>query len=73
MYPDVQSFPDIPYDKLSQDDFLYDLVYNPEKTIFLKKGEERGAGTQNGLKMLYLQAEKSYAVWNNDLHEPQCP
>ena len=44
---------------------LYDLVYNPEETLFLKKGREKGACTKNGLEMLHLQALKSYEIWNN--------
>ena len=63
MYPDINSYPQIPYNKLTPDDFLYDLVYNPEQTLFLKKGFESGARTQNGLKMLKIQAEKSYEIW----------
>lgn len=66
MYPDIRSFPEFPYDRLSSDDFLYDLVYNPEQTLFLMKGKEKGTRTQNGLKMLQIQAEKSYAIWNSE-------
>ena len=64
MYPDINSYPQIPYSRLTPEDFLYDLVYNPEQTLFLKKGMERGAKTQNGLKMLQIQAEKSYEIRN---------
>ena len=67
MYPDIHSFPRIPYDKLTPDDLLYDLVYNPEQTLFLKKGVENGAKTQNGLSMLRIQAEKSYEIWNKGI------
>jgi shikimate dehydrogenase len=66
MFPDILSFPDIPYDKLTAGDFLYDLIYNPEITGFLKKGIEKGARTRNGLKMLQIQAEKSFEIWKGD-------
>jgi len=64
MYPKIDSFPEIPYELISEKHYLYDLVYNPEKTKFLKKGEEKGAKTKNGLEMLYLQAELSWNYWN---------
>ena len=63
IYPEISSFPPIPYQFLTKRNFLYDLVYNPEMTIFLKKGLERGTCIQNGKKMLQLQAEKSYEIW----------
>jgi shikimate dehydrogenase len=64
MFPDIGSFPDIPYEALSEKHILYDLVYNPEKTSFLQKGEQKKATLINGLPMLYLQAEKSWEIWN---------
>lgn len=63
MSPNSQTFPDLPYRFLSREHFLYDLVYNPEQTAFLKKGKDKGAKTKNGLEMLYLQAEKSWEIW----------
>jgi len=63
MYPEISSFPPIPYQYLTERNFLYDLVYNPEMTIFLKKGLEYGTSIQNGEKMLQLQAEQSYQIW----------
>jgi len=66
MYPRVDSFPDIPYKYLSSAHILFDLVYNPEETLFMIKGKEKGAVVINGLKMLYLQAEKSWEIWNSD-------
>ena len=63
-FPIVEEFPNIPYSKLTESDFLFDLVYNPEETEFLKRGKARGAQAQNGLKMLHLQAEKSWEIWN---------
>jgi shikimate dehydrogenase len=44
--------------------YLYDLIYNPERTLFLRKGEERGAVVENGYEMLVLQAEESWRIWN---------
>lgn len=64
MFPDTGSLPDIDYDLLDERHILFDLVYNPEITAFLKKGMERGCITLNGLNMLYLQAEKSWEIWN---------
>jgi shikimate dehydrogenase len=63
MYPGSGTFPDIPYPFLSDENFLYDLVYNPEETVFLKKGKNSGAKTMNGLAMLKIQAELSYRIW----------
>lgn len=64
MYPDVESAPPIPYHFLSPRHYLFDLIYNPEKTSFLRKGEEQGAIIKNGLEMLELQAEESWKIWN---------
>jgi shikimate dehydrogenase len=64
MYPNENSCPDIPYQFISEDHLLYDLVYNPPKTLFLQKGEERGAAIKNGEEMLILQAEESWKIWN---------
>ena len=66
MFPDILSFPDIPYQKITPDDFLYDLIYNPEQTPFLARGAEMGAKTQNGALMLRLQAEISFKIWQNE-------
>ena len=64
MYPDLSGFPPIPYDRLNHNFLLYDLIYNPEETLFLHKGKEQGCRTKNGLEMLYLQAEKAWEIWN---------
>lgn len=64
MAPNIETFPNIPYHYLNKKHLLYDLVYNPEETTFLKKGKTQGASIQNGLKMLYLQAEKAWEIWN---------
>jgi shikimate dehydrogenase len=64
MYPKITEAPPLPYDAITQNHFLFDLIYNPEKTLFLKKGEERGASIQNGYDMLIYQAEESWKIWN---------
>ncbi|MBN2614463.1 MAG: shikimate dehydrogenase [Bacteroidales bacterium] len=64
MHPNEDTYPDILYDKLTENHILFDLVYNPEETLFLKKGKEKGAKTKNGLEMLYVQAEESWKIWN---------
>ena len=64
MYPQIDTCPDIPYAALTEKHFLYDLVYNPEKTLFLMKGESVGSSIKNGNDMLILQAEKSWEIWN---------
>ncbi|MCC6727002.1 MAG: shikimate dehydrogenase [Saprospiraceae bacterium] len=64
MSPMLETFPPIPYEHLTTSHYLYDLVYNPEKTKFLELGEANGSEIQNGLSMLYLQAEKAWEIWN---------
>lgn len=64
-YPKSDQCPDIPYESLTENHFLYDLVYNPLETLFLQKGKEKGAKIHNGLRMLHLQAEKAWEVWNS--------
>ena len=65
MYPDINSCPEIPYQYLNKNHLLFDLVYNPEVTLFMEKGKERGCRVMGGLKMLHLQAEKSWSIWND--------
>ncbi|OUR92269.1 shikimate dehydrogenase [Flavobacteriales bacterium 34_180_T64] len=62
-YPNVNECPDIPYDGISSDHILYDLVYNPIHSKFLVCGELKGATTSNGFHMLELQAEKAWEIW----------
>ncbi|WP_185861166.1 shikimate dehydrogenase family protein [Blattabacterium cuenoti] len=62
-YPNINSCPSLPYQYISHDHYFYDLVYNPNQTLFLKKAEEKGAITKNGLEMLYIQAEESWKIW----------
>jgi len=66
-YPEISVYPDIPYNFINENHIFYDLTYNPVKSIFLKKAEARGAIVYNGLKMLYLQAEKSWEIWSKKL------
>lgn len=63
-FPDVEQAPPIPYSLVSPRHLLYDLVYNPSETMFLKRGKERGAAIVNGESMLAIQAEESWRIWN---------
>jgi shikimate dehydrogenase len=65
MHPGVETFPSLPYETLSPNHLLFDLVYNPEKTKFLARGEEYGAQIVNGHDMLIYQAEASWEIWND--------
>jgi shikimate dehydrogenase len=64
-HPNVDELPPIPYEYITQNHLLFDLIYNPSKTKFLQKGETRNATIKNGLEMLELQAEKSWEIWNS--------
>jgi shikimate dehydrogenase len=66
MYPDIKRKPDLRYELLGRKHILFDLVYNPEITAFLKMGQERGCTVLTGLGMLYSQAERSWEIWNSD-------
>lgn len=63
-YPSTDTLPNIPYNLITSEHLLYDLVYNPPVTRFLEHGKIVGAKTKNGLEMLHLQAIQSYAIWN---------
>ena len=65
MYPNTIQAPQIPYEALTAEHFLYDLIYNPAKTLFLEKGEQKGAAIMNGYEMLLSQAEESWNIWNS--------
>lgn len=65
MHPNTDSMPPIDYERIGPDHFVYDLIYNPARTLFLQKAEIRGATIKNGLEMLHVQAEKSWTIWNN--------
>ena len=66
-FPDVNEAPNIPYGGLSKKHVLFDLIYNPSQTVFLKHGKNHGATTINGYDMLVFQAEKSWKIWNKNL------
>ena len=63
-YPDINDCPEIPYDAITDKHLLFDLIYNPEETTFLRLGKNQGAQICNGQKMLELQAEKAWRIWN---------
>ena len=65
MFPDVDSCPAIPYERLSARHLLFDCVYNPEETLFLRKGKARGAAIRNGIEMLIGQAKAAWEIWSN--------
>ncbi len=64
MYPAVESYPALPYEYITPKHLMFDLVYNPQETLFLAKGKEMGAQVQNGMQMLKAQAEKAWEIWN---------
>lgn len=64
MYPKADECPNIPYDLLTPEHLLYDLLYNPDTTLFMKNGSDRGAIVKNGLEMLLLQAFGAWDIWN---------
>ena len=65
MYPDIEKAPAIPYQFIGAGHYLFDLVYNPERTRFLQEGALRGATVENGSDMLVIQAEASWEIWNS--------
>ena len=65
MHPYEDQWPDIPYQHLTEKHLLYDCIYNPEKTLFLQKGEEQGCRIKNGLEMLHLQADEAWKEWSS--------
>ena len=64
MYPNTEECPQLPYEALDEHNILYDLIYNPDETLFMKRGAEQGANVKNGLEMLLLQAFASWEFWN---------
>ena len=66
MFPHVDESPAVPFQLVTKRHYLYDLIYNPAQTLFLKNGAEKGAVLQNGLKMLELQAEKAWDIWTSE-------
>jgi shikimate dehydrogenase len=65
-YPAIDTYPSIPYQFITEKHYLFDLVYNPSKTMFLEMGEKRGAVIKNGHDMLAVQAEASWEIWNQE-------
>ena len=68
-FPNIETYPNIPYQFLTSEHYLFDLVYNPEETEFMRKGKEKGAKVKNGLEMLKLQAEYAWKIWNTEEKE----
>jgi shikimate dehydrogenase len=64
MYPNVEKCPELPYEAMDSHNLLYDLIYNPDQTMFMQKGAANGAVVKNGLEMLLLQAFESWNIWN---------
>ena len=64
MYPNDMNYPNLPYEAMDSHNLLYDLIYNPNETLFMKKGAAQGATVKNGLEMLLLQAFASWDFWN---------
>lgn len=67
MYPHVEECPNIPYQYLTPEHLCYDLLYNPDVTLFMKRASEHGAEVKNGLEMLLLQAFASWNIWNEKI------
>jgi shikimate dehydrogenase len=65
MYPEIKACPPLPYEWLTPGHYLFDLIYNPPVTEFLRKGELAGARTKNGADMLKIQADASWEIWND--------
>ncbi|MCI6671260.1 MAG: shikimate dehydrogenase [Prevotella sp.] len=64
MYPNIEQCPELPYEAMDNHTLLYDLIYNPDETLFMQKGRENGATVKNGLEMLLLQAFANWEFWN---------
>lgn len=65
-FPKVEELPPLPYEFLTSEHLMYDLVYNPAETAFLRQGQQHGCQVKNGLEMLHLQAEKAWSIWNSN-------
>lgn len=65
MSPNTETMPAIDFENIGAEHYVYDLIYNPARTMFLQKAEMSGATIKNGLEMLHVQAEKSWTIWNN--------
>lgn len=69
MYPHSDECPNLPYEAMNHETLLYDLLYNPDETLFMKKGAEHGATVKNGLEMLLLQAFSSWEFWTDECYK----
>ena len=69
MYPKTEEYPLLPYEAMDSNNLLYDLIYNPDETMFMKMGKKYGATVKNGLEMLLLQAFASWEFWNGEREE----
>lgn len=67
MFPAIDKFPQLPYQSLTEQHFLFDLVYNPAVSVFLQKGKESGTTIKNGYEMLCIQADEAWKIWNQTL------
>lgn len=65
MFPNVEGFPALPYNVVTNNHLFYDLIYNPAETLFLQNAKQHGASIKNGLEMLILQAEEAWKIWNS--------
>lgn len=65
MSPNTETMPPVNFENIGDEHYIYDLIYNPARTMFLQKSEMSGATIKNGLEMLHVQAEKSWMIWNN--------
>lgn len=65
MHPNTETMAPISFEQIGKEHYVYDLIYNPARTVFLQKAEMHGAVIKNGLEMLHIQAEKSWEIWNN--------
>lgn len=65
MSPHEEECPNLPFEQLGAEHFVFDLIYNPEETVLLRRAKERGCITQNGLEMLHLQAEAAWQIWRS--------
>ena len=63
MFPNTENYPKIPYEALTEKHLLFDLIYNPSETLFLRYGRAHNSKTKNGLEMLQIQAETSWSIW----------
>ncbi len=66
MSPHTETCPELPFERIGPAHLVFDLVYNPAETLLMQRAAQQGAAVQNGLEMLYLQAEKAWEIWQSD-------